>query len=247
MLNKHISITDKGLKRKVNQDCIFENVIGDNGIFVVADGMGGHSKGEMASHYTCDNISKWWELLDKDLLDTDFEGCINKLKKVVLLINTNLYETYSLQNEVGGTTLCVLIIHKKRGGVVWVGDSRVYMEYKGSFEQITVDDVWENDKELTEGLTEYMINNSPERGKLTQAVGGEPDVDVHHKIFVVEKKSYFLMCSDGIYKYLNGSDMEFFFNRIHKMLGISIIKKMIINRVLESGAGDNYSLILLKL
>jgi serine/threonine protein phosphatase PrpC len=239
------SITDKGPCRDINQDSIYEYHDDNMGIFVVADGMGGHSEGEKASGDLVREMELWWEgtrNMTKDHpIEKILEDCIGSVK----FINKRIFDEYKKKKEIGGSTLVVLIISGDEYATVSVGDSRAYKYSNNELMQITEDDVWENLPDVVRKYSQADILNDERYGRLTEAVGAYNEVNVRTKKGMILSPSSFMLCSDGIYKYTSHEDLEKSFAGPAFGSSSSIMKK-IKKKVIKGGAGDNYSCIICK-
>lgn len=240
MTCSYAAITDIGLSRDNNQDSIYAQAKNEFGLFVVADGMGGYSDGEIASARICEELKTWWESFDKN-------GKISSadlIEELSIRINQKsraIYDEFAEKAIKGGTTVCALIIMGNTYAVVSVGDSRTYL-IQNEVKQLTIDDVWENLPEFKDWPEEKKLAD-PRYGKLTQAVGFDEEIIPRIVRGVVSKGMRFLVCSDGVYKYCYESELK-------KIMKNSLFEKTTermvrdIKKCVEShGAGDNFSAI----
>lgn len=239
------SISDVGLKRTVNQDAILSLYQQDKGIFVVADGMGGHSKGEEASAAIVDNVRLWWNTLDRDSAHYEISDVVTMCHRMLLDVNEKIYVHFQLQGLVGGSTCVILIIWDNEYAILSLGDSRVYALINESFHVLTTDDVWENLEEVKSDFTQEEILKSPKRGKLTAAIGAQKEISIRMQIGHLKGKIKFLLCSDGIYKYCDYSKLERIMKRKYTFAnrGKTFLCRMQ-ECVVSGGAKDNYSAII---
>jgi serine/threonine protein phosphatase PrpC len=153
------------------------------GIWAVADGMGGHSHGEVASRMVCDALTDVQ-------LDGTFEEAIDAARIRVQQVNDHLVRAGSLDpSRQSGSTVVVLLTRGARSAILWAGDSRAYRWREGTLEQLTSD----------HSLAAELAGTVPaESSVITRAVGIEGDLvlDVHRD--VVRAADRFLLCSDGL-------------------------------------------------
>lgn len=246
MIKDFAQISDKGLVRENNQDSIYANANESVGLFVVADGMGGHECGEKASATICEGLRKWWETTDRDNIHSAAD-MVQELTMTIKEISDNLYGKFRDENIQGGTTVCALMILPTSFAVVTVGDSRVY-SYEKKLRQLSQDDVWENLSTTKKQYTSDEIMSDPRNGKLTQAAGFDPEVTPRIVRGILKKDMTFIICSDGVYKYCYEQELQ---NACKQpLIGSKTSQKIvdeICKNVLEHGAGDNYSTIVCRI
>lgn len=206
--------TDVGNVRRTNQDRFL--VDEELGLYVVADGMGGHAAGDVASE---EAIAAFQELLcgDQDLLSTLSQACSQSPHDKPLITRgmqimesagqAATYHVYGLaeldRHRVGmGTTLSALLVRGSVGLVAQVGDSRVYRVRDGKATQITEDHTlvaWQVKHGL---LTEEEAERSPSRNVITRAVGSHDHVEVDVFALHVHVGDRYMLCSDGLHHYV---------------------------------------------
>ena len=241
MIIEAASLSEKGPCRKENQDAILEKHTKETGLFLIADGMGGHYLGSLASRTLVEVFYIWWEEVSGYLSGMAFADLVSELKRELQKANQKIYKRYEDLKQHGGTTMCLLLVHKKNFAVFHVGDSRLYQYSKGNFEQMTIDDVWEN-RIPVQKRTREMEKDS-RYGKLTQAVGWQEEIEFHMVTGNISGTVCFFLCSDGIYKYCGESRLKaqmrwaYWWKRTSR--GIRNIKTV----VYGNGAKDNLSMI----
>lgn len=200
------ALTDVGRKRAHNEDTYFSDAA--LGIFVVADGMGGHAAGELASKTATDNIEEFVRRYHEDPSITwpfGFDKRLNaETNAMVTGIRVGNIAIYNLQQEraelqgMGTTVACIQITDDLTVAFAHVGDSRVYRLRKGEFEQCTRDHSWVNEQ-LTRGLiTEEEAKNHRFRNVITRALGYKTDMPIDVKIEQAQLGDTYLLCSDGL-------------------------------------------------
>ena len=204
------SRTDVG-PRKMNQDYL--GSWPDLGLFVVADGMGGHSAGEVASHLAVETIRAFiaesavtpditWPfgLETKNSIDT------NRLTTAVRLANRKIYHEGTKSPELNGmgTTVVAALVAGDRITLVSVGDSRIYRMRHGSLEQMTKDDTWLASV-LGEKQAEDADPQHPLRHVLTSVVGTKDDVKPAAREEQLVAGDRFVLCSDGVHGKLDSA------------------------------------------
>ncbi len=204
--------TDIGRKRTTNEDSY---LVDDSlGLYVVADGMGGHAAGEVASSEAIDAVAslvtnerKLIEDFKEGKIDVD-AGLARLSRCLESAIQSAAYLVHSIaeidEDKVGmGTTISALLIVGEHGLTGQVGDSRVYYVRKKQTVQLTEDHTLIN-WQLKEGLiTPEQAAVAKNRNVVTRAVGSKDYVQVDVQSFPVHPKDKFMLCSDGLYEYIN--------------------------------------------
>lgn len=199
--------------RKMNQDHL--GWWPELGLFVVADGMGGHNAGEVASHLAVEAIRQF---IADTAASTDITWPfgievaksidVNRLTTAVRLANRKVYSEGSRQAELSGmgTTVVAALVTGDRMTVASVGDSRIYRLRGGSLEQLTKDDTW-----LASVLGEKEAEDAdpahPLRHVLTSVVGTRDDVKPGAREEQLVAGDTFVLCSDGVHGRLDSASI----------------------------------------
>lgn len=204
------SLSDTGTIRENNQDSFLElnlENFSDNGLLlVVADGMGGHRGGEVASKTVVDTIENFFKSSN-----TDHESdTLNFLKESIVQANDAVINTSAQKNDLkgmGSTCTAVLIVEEK-AFVAHIGDSRAYLIRGKKISQLTRDHTLVEKMVESGILTKEQAKTSPHRNMLTKAVGITDDIEVetYEPIKAVDGDVYFL-CSDGLTEYLDDDEI----------------------------------------
>jgi serine/threonine protein phosphatase PrpC len=206
--------TDVGRVRDVNEDSFLVDEA--LGLFIVADGMGGHAAGEVASNiavHTCrETVSRERELIGKFERGTDNTSRKDVLRLMELAVQnacTSVYaEAQKDPSKRGmGTTLVALLIIGARGFIAHVGDSRIYLTRNGSVHQLTEDHSLINELLKRGRLTPEQIAKLNMKNAVTRAVGVYESVEVDTLDFDVLAGDTFLLCSDGLSEYAQQNDI----------------------------------------
>lgn len=237
------AVTLTGLVRVTNQDSIFSAYKSDIGIFLVADGMGGHYRGELASGIAAGEMSKWWEKNKDGAADQPFFTVVEALEREIKRINSMIEEQYRNMGQLGGCTFCMLLVHHNAYAVLNVGDSRLYLCERRKLRQLTVDDVWENQPQVRQMADTFDLTRDPRRGRLVRAMGIDREISVSVLTNVVAKRMVFFLCSDGIYKHLDAKQLEELLKKVKKPKDAARVNDSIKKKVYENGASDNLSMI----
>lgn len=235
--------SDIGNVREINQDAfgIFQKE--DFGLFVVADGMGGHSNGDKASRVAVTELSNWWNSFSPVLFEYDFRRMMASIEQVIEYTNEIIYDQYG-QYEVCGTTIVVLFVYKHNYGILYAGDSRCYLAQGMKWELLTQDDVWENQSSVSK--QERLMLDHPNRGKLVKAIGANNNVHCKMITDIIKKNTVFLLCSDGLYKFCKDSDLRSYARKYLYRKEIEKDTVSIFKIVYENGAKDNATVIIVK-
>lgn len=198
-------LTHVGMVREQNEDRIHLNH--EDRLYLVADGMGGHAAGEVASdiavtavndfiiHTRRDRELTWPYAYDESL---SYDG--NRLQTAIRLANSRIREAVEEKSEYEGmgSTLVSLLVTEERTTIGSVGDSRVYRLRRGELKLLTNDHSWVNEQ-LQEGMiTEEQARSHPFRNVVTRALGSDSAVEVDVRSGTIEQGDCFLLCSDGL-------------------------------------------------
>lgn len=204
------SRTDVG-PRKMNQDHL--GWWPDLGLFVVADGMGGHNAGEVASHLAVETIHGFIaeSAQSSDItwpfgLEVTNSIDVNRLITAVRLANREIYSEGSKSAELSGmgTTVVAALVAGDRMALVSVGDSRIYRLRNGTLEQLTSDDTWLASV-LGAKQAEHADPGHPLRHVLTSVVGTRDDLKPESREEHLRAGDRFVLCTDGVHGRLDNA------------------------------------------
>ena len=238
-------ISDVGLKRKINQDAIFFSSDKECEVylFAVADGMGGHFNGEIASQTIVMGMRDWLDNFSKDYHNTKgFSGIMISLRNKLEQINAEIYSKYNQQN-ICGSTCVILVIYQDMYGVISIGDSRVYLRRGLKLKSLMEDDVWENQVDIRENLDIREIKEHPNYGKLVHAVGTNKDISISVKTDCLKSKDTFLLCSDGLSGAISESDME---SILSKSISLKEMCDELVDVAYNNGSTDNITVVIVE-
>jgi len=192
----HAARTDVGMIRSGNEDNFAVSASGDRGLFIVADGMGGHAAGEVASEMAVQIVQL--ELSGvRDLSDrTAAERVRNALRKANRTIHDRTITEVDKQGM--GTTASVLIVSATRYLIGQVGDSRVYLLRDGTLQQLTKDHSYVQEQVDAGYLTPEQARYHPYSNVITRCVGASPDVEPDVYQGEARVGDLFLVASDGL-------------------------------------------------
>ncbi len=194
------------MKRNHNEDNLL--LLPEERVFVVADGMGGHSSGEIASKIAVDEVGEFFRMTSQDQditwpykMDKQKNYDENRLAVAVKLANQRIYEKASAETKFKGmgTTIVTVYFAKDNEVVIGhVGDSRVYFFRDGQLRQITEDHSLLNDYLKAKKLTPEEIENFPHKNVIVRALGMKDNVVVDVNRVEPKPGDIFLLCSDGL-------------------------------------------------
>ncbi len=196
MVLRHSARTDVGMIRSGNEDNFAAHAAGDRGLFVVADGMGGHAAGEVASEMAVQTLER--ELAA--VRDLGESGAGQRVTDALRLANRCIHDrTITEVDKQGmGTTASVLIVSGGRYLIGQVGDSRVYLLRDGALHQLTKDHSYVQEQVDAGFLTPEQARYHPYSNVITRCVGASPDVQPDIYEGDVRLGDLFLVASDGL-------------------------------------------------
>jgi len=197
--------TDVGRKRSHNEDNFA--IMAEYGLYVVADGMGGHASGEIASKMAVDTLQEFFAATADDpertwpyKMDRSRGYEENRLITGIKLCNLRIYEQAqrNAKQRGMGTTLVALFSVEDGVYIAHVGDSRVYRVRERRIEQLTEDHSLLNDYKKMKRLTEEEIQNFPHKNVIVRALGMKDTVKVDTRFEAPKVGDIMLLCSDGL-------------------------------------------------
>jgi serine/threonine protein phosphatase PrpC len=240
--------TNVGMKRTHNEDNF--SIIEDSGLYVVADGMGGHASGEVASKMAVDSLKEFFQATSQDpertwpyKMDRSKGYEENRLITGIKLANLRIYET--AQRDAGkrgmGTTIVVMFAVEEGVYVAHVGDSRGYRVRDGKIEQLTEDHSLLNDYIKMKRLTPEEIANFPHKNVIVRALGMKDTVKVDTRFEAPKAGDVYILCSDGLSGPVEDPEM---LEIITKTADLKTAASKLIERANENGGPDNITAIL---
>ncbi len=212
-----VARTDVGRKRQINEDAFFRD--DERGFYVVADGVGGHNKGEIASREAVEQLRMWvfGATREIDRLGSAIEaGDTEQVWEIRRLLESGVksacYMVFGLaeldpEKKGMSTTLSALLVRAGLAFAVHVGDSRVYRVRNSSVLQLTEDHTLINYKVKHGMMTKAEAEKAAGKNVITRAVGHKDYVQVDTADIDISKGDRFLLCSDGLHGYFS-SDKE---------------------------------------
>jgi len=230
--------TNVGLVRNVNQDSILADA--KNKLFIVADGMGGHQGGEVASKLAVEEVFK-----QLDGKTSENSSLMGEMKIAFEKANTSVFlkGEKNLKLRGMGTTLCVFYIDGNNAYIGNVGDSRLYMAKDNKLWQLTEDHSFTTNHikaKILTGKEDVNVKNSP---YLTKSVGFLPTVEPDFSVKNLQPGEIYLLCSDGLCGIVaNEVIKNILFNYPVESIADECVKK-----ALEAGGEDNISVIVIEI
>jgi protein phosphatase len=249
---RYAAKTDVGMKRTHNED--FFTFLADENLYIVADGMGGHASGEVASKLAAETLVEFYHRTsDEDItwpykMDRQLSYIENRLVCGIKLANWRVYEaaTKNPQFKGMGTTIVSCLVHGDKAYVAHVGDSRGYrIKNDGTIKQITRDhSLLEDYKEAKPDMTEEEQRNFPHKNVITRALGMRDTVQVDVKNFQIEDGDTFLLCCDGVSGMIEDAKL----GQLVKDAGGDVEKAVtsLVDTANKNGGVDNITAILLR-
>ena len=212
-----VARTDVGRKRQINEDAFHRDDA--RGFYVVADGVGGHNKGEIASREAVEQLTMWVTGATRDLdrlverIEAGDTECVWEIRRLLETgVKSACYMVFGMaeldpEKKGMSTTLSALLIRGGYAFAVHVGDSRVYRVRKQSVLQLTEDHTLINYKVKHGMMTKAEAEKAAGKNVITRAVGHKDYVQVDTADLDVAPGDRFVLCSDGLHGYLS-SDKE---------------------------------------
>jgi len=242
--------SDRGRVREQNEDCILMSTFEHSDVILlqVADGVGGHAGGEIASKLTVGivdaAVAKAVKLANSGAGYTS-DWLENTLLQAITDANCQLIEQQHLRDDLDNmaTTLVAILIHDDTMAVAHLGDSRCYQLYGQQLKQIT-----EDHTALQKLLNEGKINQQefevlPMHHVISQAVGLTLSPEIAVSRLVIKKKSCYVLCSDGLTNCMSDAQIQ---HVLEKSEPINNLVDELITRANDNGGTDNISVVLMK-
>lgn len=227
-------ITDKGKMRKHNEDAMLNKP--EIGLWAVADGMGGHQAGDMASQMVVNSLNKICQRMPLDQYIDNIEDNLAKINKRLV----EKAKEFKNQTMIGSTVVG-MIAYQIFCAFFWVGDSRLYRMRNGTLRQLSVDH-----SQVETYIQKGLLNREeaathPNSNIITRAVGASDNLYIDFDIQEMQKADRYMLCSDGLTKHLHDLEFE---NMLAQGNAKDVCNKLI-QLTLERGAGDNVTVIVI--
>jgi len=240
--------TDVGRKRSHNEDNFA--IFSEYGLYIVADGMGGHASGEVASKMAIETMQEFFAATADDpertwpyKMDRSKGYEENRLITGVKLSNLRIFETAQKNSKQRGmgTTLCAVFAVEDGIYVAHVGDSRAYRVREGKIEQLTEDHSLLNDYKKMKKLTPEEIEHFPHKNVIVRALGMKDTVKVDTRFESPRASDTILLCSDGLCGPVSDEKL---LDIISNSADLPTASRRLIEAANENGGPDNITCIL---
>jgi protein phosphatase len=246
-----VAQTDVGLKRKENEDSYL--VDESNCIFVVADGMGGHAAGDLASRVAveciCDFLRQNSAPLDEETapfgIDPELSDIGNRMKNAIQLANQKIRQIATNNEQVAGmgTTVVCAHIEGHIATIANVGDSRAYLFRQSGFRQISDDHSWVNEQLQKKLITPDDARVHPWRNVITRALGSRELLEVDVFTERIRAGDQLLICTDGLSGMLD--DISLFEILTDTEITQEEKSQRLIDEAKKAGGADNITQVLI--
>ncbi len=245
------AISDTGRVRRSNEDAFLSDV--EMRLFAVADGMGGHNAGEVASRLALEALSGF---IRRSAADTDFswpyglDGTLsyegNRLRTAIHLANRRVFRAAETNDDYSGmgTTIVGMLVNGDHVAIGHVGDSRLYLLRGDTLEQITQDDSWaatvlaHNPR-----VNPRDVASHPMRNVLTNALGARELVDVHLAERALEPGDTMLLCSDGLHGTVEAAELQ---TILARQSDVEKAARDLVTSALDGGSRDNVTALVVR-
>lgn len=235
--------TDVGQRRKNNEDAVgvFYNKK-NQFLALLADGMGGHQAGDVASHLLIERMGKQWETVD---CFNDFETLKQWTEQELQKQNDYMVQLGREHDEMSGmgTTVVVAAMIGLQMMIAHVGDSRAYCLRENRLVQLTEDHSLVNELYRSGEITKEMAENHPQKNILTRTVGVPQKLQIDFYIDSIQQDDVYLLCSDGLTNMVNDETLCHILSQTE--LAAEQIKNLI-QAANEAGGRDNISVVVIK-
>lgn len=234
--------SDKGLKRKNNEDACF--IMPKEEVFILADGVGGGASGEIASRTTVSMIAEFVRNTPPKGI-TDVATAKAYFLPLIQEVNRKLFSMARkhVENLGMATTLVVCHVHGKKAYFVNIGDSRAYILRNERLKQLTEDHSYVNDLVKTGVITEKDAEYHEKKNMITKALGGDEVCEPDFYQATIVKDDIILLCSDGLYSEVED---ELIIKILSQDLSMTEVSSELVKKANQRGGRDNITVICIK-
>jgi serine/threonine protein phosphatase PrpC len=227
--------SEVGLVRSGNEDSALTSA----NLIAVADGMGGHAGGEVASAIAITQLLKLVPIsqsleIDADSIEDLLAQSINEIDDEILRVTNDQLELKGM-----GTTLTALLLHEERIALIHIGDSRAYRLRDGVLEQLSVDHTVIQELLDSGKLTPNEVNEHPQRSLLTQVLMGAGNLSPVLVVYERKVGDRYLLCSDGLSSVLTNKEIKSLLKKSNRADAVSAL----IEATYLNGAPDNVTVV----
>lgn len=221
-------LTNAGLVREINEDSVLDSA--DQGLWAVADGMGGHDAGDYASQLIVRSLQEVRGDEQPDVFLSTVERCLQD-------VNQELFDKAQSSSSTIGSTVVALLAFRRYCLCLWAGDSRVYRLRDGVLEQITRDHSQVEELIALGEIRREDAEKHPMANVITRAVGGSRNLNLDANLQPLKNRDRLLLCSDGLYKDIGDDEVLEGLNQSDPERAC----KRLVELALRGGGGDNIS------
>ncbi|MQA29021.1 MAG: SpoIIE family protein phosphatase [Luteitalea sp.] len=241
-------VSDIGPARKTNEDSFAADR--QLQLLIVADGMGGHQAGEVASSLAVETIAAFVRRSEEVGecswpygIDPELSFCSNRLRTAIHLANHRIFRTAEEHDEYAGmgTTVVCGLISGNRLSVGHAGDSRLYVFAEGALTQVTADDTWEATVLADESSSSLPPHVHSMRHVLTNVLGARESAEVHLHEQELSGGETLLLCSDGLHNVVEDHELCALLSSEDPLVEIGA---RLIDAALRRGSRDNVTIVL---
>lgn len=243
--------SDIGRKRQRNEDSFAVNT--EVNLLIVADGMGGHNAGDVASATAVKTIESYVVRTHQERelswpfgIDPRFSFDGNRLRTALKLANHKIWQLADANQEYTGmgTTVVSAIVRDDIAVIASVGDSRAYLVRSDQLAVLTRDDVWLNETWVRRAFTEEQLARLPLKNVLSKAIGSKEDIDFPIQELQLQNGDIIFLCSDGLHGLVPSDEL---LDICRKHSGdLNVICETMIGMANEAGGKDNITVVALK-
>jgi protein phosphatase len=244
--------TNVGIRRNLNEDSLLAIEISrilqsknqPFGVFVVADGMGGHSAGEIASGSIVNTITDTaFNDLSNEYPETD-DKYIAWLQDLISKANKDVWELAKFQGIDMGSTLVMAVLSGSKAFIANVGDSRAYLINNHGIQQITTDHSLVERLVATNQISREEARNHPQRNVIYRTIGDKPEVEIDTFIQQLHIGDRILLCSDGLSGMVND---EYIYSIVMQASSPQLACDNLIEAANNAGGADNITAIIIEI
>ncbi|GAA5315776.1 MAG: serine/threonine phosphatase PppA [Candidatus Pelagadaptatus aseana] len=224
------ALSDVGRVREVNEDAFYND--SEQGLWAVADGMGGLARGDYASGVVVDAFVHY-------IKASTIAGCIRDIEVRLREAHANCRNSFKSKGERVGSTVAALYYYGGYGFLLWAGDSRVYRLRNKQLQLLTRDHTVAQDKIASGAMTPQQAARHPSAHVLTRAVGVHQTLHLDLDFDLVQAGDRFLVCSDGLYNELPEDELQSLLTATEAQQAV----KNLVNKALNQGGRDNITAI----
>ncbi|WP_295529382.1 protein phosphatase 2C domain-containing protein [Novosphingobium sp. Chol11] len=222
--------TNTGCVRKANEDSAV--ALTEAGVWLVADGMGGHANGKQASEALV-------RALAAARIPESFDEACAATAAAIHAANAEIYAQAQALGVQMGSTAVALVVRERQFAAIWAGDSRIYLFREGVFHQLTVDHTQVQEMLDRGWLTPEEAEGHPMGHVLARAIGVRPELELDAVSDEVQPGDIFLLCSDGLHGVLTQAEIVAALGAYGQTAAAPLVAQC-----LERGAPDNVTVLL---